>query len=275
MSTTPGGASLTCSPVAATHAQIFDEVVRSRRSTRSYTEAPVALDLVEELLELAGRAPSNSNVQPWHTYVLSGRHKRELTKSVIAYYDQVGRVAEREFDYQPAVDQWAPPFSTRREHFGDGLYGQALGLQRSDSVDRERYHRRNYDFFNAPVGLIFTVARHPKLSSLIDIGAYIQTFMLAARSRGLATCAQASFIDFHPAIRSELNISADFMIVCGMSLGWEDTAQPIALNRTEREPVESVATFRWDDTEQLPSSGVSGEHQDRPGEPSRYRGGDL
>ncbi|WGX96905.1 nitroreductase [Nocardioides sp. L-11A] len=220
----------------------FDAIVRGRRSVRAYRDHPVHPQLVREILELAARAPSNSNVQPWHTYVLSGARRRALTEHVLRYYDTLGR-AKREFDYQPDPAAWESPFKERRERFGEGLYGRALGLRLEDATERERYHRRNYDFFSAPVGMIVTTARNPRASALIDVGAYIQTLLLSAQSRGLATCAQASFLDFHPAVREHLAIPAARMIVCGISLGYEDRAHPIAANETDREPVDQQVTF--------------------------------
>ncbi|QWF22307.1 nitroreductase [Nocardioides sp. LMS-CY] len=226
--------------------EAFDAIVRGRRSVRSYADVQVPRRTVRDVLELAARAPSNSNVQPWHTYVLTGRHKRALTDSVLRYYDTIGRTV-REFDYQPGPDGWEEPYKERRESFGEGLYGRALGLSLADVDDREFYHRRNYDFFAAPVGLIVTVARNPRLSALIDAGAYIQTILLSARSRGLSTCAQASFLDFHPAVRECLAIPTHRTIVCGISLGYEDAQHPIASNATTREPVDRHVTFLWDD----------------------------
>lgn len=223
----------------------FDAVVRGRRSVRAYVDTPVPQSLVREVLELAGTAPSNSNVQPWHTYVVTGRAKRALTENVLRYYDAVGRT-DREFDYQPDPDGWSAPFIQRRESFGEGLYGRALGLRLEDGEERERYHRRNYDFFSAPVGMIVTAARNPRASALIDVGAYVQTLLLSARSRGLATCAQASFLDFHPAVRESLAIPRDRVIVCAVSLGYEDPTHPIAANATPRESVDSQATFLWE-----------------------------
>lgn len=223
------------------------DALLSRHSVRAFQPRAVPREQVERLLELASRAPSNSNVQPWHVHVLSGRSKRSLTSAILEAYDTSGRVALREYPYQPPPDRWCEPYRTRRRAFGESLYSGALGIPPDDARRRECHHRRNYDFFGAPVGLILTVSRHPLQSALIDAGLFLQALMLAARAEGLDTCAEASFIDFYPVIRRALRIGHDQLIVCGVALGFADPDHCLNRLRTTREPVSKIATFHWDD----------------------------
>jgi nitroreductase len=158
-------------------------------------------------------------------------------------YD-AGRSAEvGEFDYQPRADQWPEPFRERRRAFGKSLYRDALGIAAEDTAGRRRHHRRNYDFFGAPVGIILTVSSGPLQGALVDAGLFLQALMLAARGAGLHTCAQAALIDFYPVLRKHLTIPDDHVIVCGLALGYADDNHRLSTQRTTREPVESFATF--------------------------------
>lgn len=224
-----------------------EAALRSRHSVRAFLPRPVPRRQVERLLDLAARSGSNSNVQPWHVYVVTGEKKSAITRAVLRAYDTEGRVTTREYPYQPRPEAWVEPFATRRRSFGEGLYRDTLGIPLEDRATREHYHRRNYDFFGAPVGIILTVSRNPGQSALIDAGLFLQSLMLAARAEGLDTCAQASFIDFHPVLRRELDIPEDRLIVCGMALGYADPDHCLGSYRTSREPLESVATFHWDE----------------------------
>ena len=108
------------------------------------------------------------------------------------------------------------------------------------------HHRRNYDFFGAPVGIVLTVSRHPLDGALVDAGLFLQALMLAARGAGLDTCPQASFIDFYPILRQHLDLPDDQLIVCGLALGYADPEHRLSQYITPREAVASFATFYGD-----------------------------
>ncbi|GAB2995519.1 nitroreductase [Amycolatopsis acidiphila] len=226
-------------PAAAT----VEEALLTRRSVRAFLPTPVPRAEVERLLALASRSASNSNCQPWHVHVLTGESKRRLTEALWKALDADGRVAEREYPFQPAPEDWEEPFRTRRRIFGEGLYRDTLGIAAHDAEGRLGHHRRNYDFFGAPVGLILTVSRRPLAGALIDAGLFLQALMLAARHAGLDTCPQASFIDFYPVLRRQLNIPDDQLIVCGVALGYADREHCLSGYRTAREPVGEFTTF--------------------------------
>lgn len=219
-----------------------EEALLTRRSCRAFRPDPVPRAEIERLLDLAARSASNSNCQPWQVHVLTGAAKRALTADLLDAHDEGARAAG-EFAYQPGADQWCEPFRSRRRRFGDGLYRQALGIAAGDTAGRAGHHRRNYDFFGAPVGLVLTVSRLPLQGALVDAGLFLQGLMLAARGAGLHTCAQASLIDYHPVLRRHLRVPGDHVIVCGVALGYADEGHRLNDLRTPREPVLSFTSF--------------------------------
>jgi nitroreductase len=235
-------------------ARTIEEALLTRRSCRAFLPTPVPRAEIERLLELAARSASNSNCQPWQVHVLTGAAKRALTADLLAAFDADGRAAEGEYDYQPGADQWPEPFRSRRRGFGEKLYREALGIAAEDTAGRVRHHRRNYEFFGAPVAMIVTVSTGPLLGALVDAGLFLQALMLAARGRGLHTCAQASLIDFHPVLRRHVAIPADHLIVCGLSLGYADDGNRVSTLRTSREPIASFASFYDSDAAQWADS---------------------
>lgn len=224
-----------------------EEALLTRRSVRAFLPTPVPRDEVERLLALASRSASNSNCQPWHVHVLTGEPKRRLVLALHVALDAGRRVAEREYPYQPEPDAWPEPYRSRRARFGEGLYRETLGIDASDAEGRLAHHRRNYDFFGAPVGMILTVSRHPMASALVDAGLFLQALMLLARQAGLDTCAQASFIDFYPVLRQHLDLPDDQIVVCGLALGHADNGHRLSRLRMPREPVRRFTTWHSDD----------------------------
>lgn len=230
----------------ATQRVSVEEALLSRRSVRAFTTRQVSRSVVEGMLELASHSASNSNGQPWQVHVLTGAAKDRLTAALLQAHDAGARVRKCEFDYQPRPDEWVEPFLSRRSEFGQGLYGKTLGIDFTDLVSRDAHHRRNYEFFGAPVGIFVTVSRHQLDSALIDAGLFLQAAMLAARAAGLDTCPQASFLDYYPVIRSHLEIPDDHRIICGLSLGYADKSHRLNSFTTPRQSVKDFATFYED-----------------------------
>lgn len=158
-------------------------------------------------------------------------------------FDAEGRAEVGEFAYQLQADQWPEPFRSRQQAFGESLYRDVLGIAADDATGRRGHHRRNYEFFGAPVALIVTVSRGPLLSALVDAGLFVQALMLAARGSGLHTCPQASLIDLHPVLRRHAAVPADQVIVYGIALGYADDSHRVSSLRSSREPITSFARF--------------------------------
>jgi nitroreductase len=225
---------------AATRA--VDEAIISRHSIRAFLPTPVPRETIEAILAVASRAPSGTNTQPWHVAVLTGAALKSLSAKLVAAYDdpvERGRHSE-EYAYYPT--EWRSPFIDRRRKVGWDLYG-LLGIAKTDKERMHAQHRRNYEFFGAPVGFMFTIDRIMRQGSWLDFGMFLENVMVAARGRGLDTCPQAAFTPFHRIISEAIAIPDDQQLVCGMSLGVRD---PDAIENTlvtEREPVASFTRF--------------------------------
>ena len=216
------------------------DAIASRRSVRAFLPTPVQRETIERILAAAARAPSGTNMQPWRVRVLTGAAKERLSRAVLrAAQDEPARhVAE--YAYYPA--QFPEPYLSRRRVVGWGLYG-LLGIKKGETEKMRAQHARNYLFFDAPVGMIFTINRVLERGSWLDHGMFLENIMVAARGFGLHTCPQAAFAPFHRVIRAELAIPDSEIVVCGMSLGHEDTAAPENALRTEREPLSGFVEF--------------------------------
>jgi nitroreductase len=219
-----------------------DWAIVSRRCVRAFLPTPVPRATIEQLLAVASRAPSGTNTQPWKVCVLTGAAQQRLSQELLAVYNDPALAAShsREYSYYPR--QWVSPYLDRRRKLGWDLYG-LLGIGREDKDKMHAQHGRNYRFFDAPVGLIFTIDRILERGSWLDLGMFLQNLMLAARGHGLDTCPQAAFIQFHRIIERQLELPADEMVVCGMSLGYADQSQIENRLRTEREPVSQFTRF--------------------------------
>ena len=216
-----------------------EKAILSRRSIRAFLPDPVADDTVRDLLELASRAPSGTNTQPWKVHVVRGDVRDQLCDDLAAAF-LAGDQYSEEYAYAP--DPWGEPYQARRRTTGWGLYG-VLGIEKGDKEKMQAQHARNFRFFDAPVGLFITIERGLELGSWLDIGLFLQTLMLAARGKGLDTCPQQAFAGFHTIIQQRLAIPADEMVVCGMALGYADMGAPENHFSPTREPVSAFARF--------------------------------
>lgn len=222
--------------------QAVDDAIVSRRSIRAFLPTPVAREDVEAILEVAARAPSGTNTQPWKVYVLTGAAKTGLSEAILAAYRDPEQLRQHTEEYAYYPREWISPFIERRRKVGWDLYA-LLGLTRDDKAGMAAQHGRNYAFFDAPVGLIFTIDRVMEQGSWLDYGMFLQNVMVAARARGLDTCPQAAFTQFHRIVAEQLALPANEMLVCGMALGWADPGKVENTLVTAREPVSTFARF--------------------------------
>jgi nitroreductase len=219
-----------------------DDAITSRHSIRAFLPTPVPRETIEEILRVAARAPSGTNTQPWRVHVLTGAAKERLSAAIKTAFDDPAERATHSEEYAYYPTQWQSPYIDRRRKVGWDLYG-LLGIGKTDKLRMHAQHGRNYAFFDAPVGLIFSIDRVMQQGSWLDYGMFLQNIMVAARARGLDTCPQAAFTQFHRIIEAQLGLGPDEMVVCGMSLG---VADPQAIENTlvtEREPVEGFTRF--------------------------------
>ena len=219
-----------------------DAAITTRRSLRAFLPTPVPRETIEEILAVASRSPSGTNTQPWKVYVLTGDAKTALSRKIMAAHDDPAERATHTEEYAYYPTEWKSPFVDRRRKVGWDLYG-LLGIAKTDKARMHAQHGRNYDFFDAPVGLMFTIDRIMRQGSWLDYGMFLQSIMVAARGRGLDTCPQAAFMQFHRIITEHIGAPDNEQVVCGMSLGYAD---PDAIENTlvtERDPVSSFTRF--------------------------------
>lgn len=221
-------------------AAVVDEAIVSRRSVRAFLPDPIDDATIRDILAVSARAPSGTNMQPWRVYVTKGETKRRISDAVLNSGIRAEKIAWDEYKYYP--DQFFEPYLTRRRTVGFGLYS-ALGIGRREVERMREQHDRNFVFFDAPVGMIFTIDRRLNKGSWVDLGMFLENIMIAARGRGLHTCPQAAFAHYHRQIRPVLDIPEEEILVCGMALGYEDTTKPENQFRTERAPLEEWVTF--------------------------------
>ena len=220
----------------------MDAAITSRHSMRAFLPTPIPRTTIEDILRVASRAPSGTNTQPWQVHVLTGAARQRLSDRISAIYANPEELATHVEEYSYYPKTWASPYIERRRKVGWDLYG-LLGIAKTDKDRMQQQHGRNYRFFDAPVGLIFSIDRAMQAGSWLDYGMFLENIMIAARARGLHTCSQAAFTQFHKVIGEELSFTPEQMLVCGMALGYAD---PNAVENslvTERAPVSEFATF--------------------------------
>ncbi|MEX2642864.1 MAG: nitroreductase [Acetobacterales bacterium] len=218
----------------------LEEAIRTRRSMRGFLDVPVPRAAVERILELASCAPSGSNIQPWKVVVVVGEAKHRLVERVQRARREEPGKHKPEYDYY--MEKFREPYLSRRRACGWGLY-ELAGIERGDREASLAFSGRNFDFWDAPVGMIFTLDKDMGQGAWVDFGMFLQTLMLAARGEGLHTCPQAAWRNFPDLLRDELGIPGDETVVCGLSLGWLDEEAPENALRTGRAPVAEFARF--------------------------------
>lgn len=223
-----------------------DSAIGSRMSVRAFTSQPVPRQTLQEILDVSRRAPSGTNTQPWRVYVLQGRSRDSLVDKVCAAHDAVRADPSLAANYRESYDyypeKWVSPYIDRRRENGWGLYG-LLGIGKGDKDRMHAQHQRNFRFFDAPVGLMFTIDRVLGRGSLLDYGMFLQNIMVSARGHGLHTCPQAAWNGFSSIILPHIQAGSEEMLVCGMALGYADQTEPVNTFHTPREGVEDFT--RW------------------------------
>ena len=248
----------------------FDQLLAARHSVRAFLPQSVPRAVVADILQIAARAPSGSNIQPWKVYVLVGEALRQVSLEVIRCHDQslehpapsggpsssVSSSTSQStppplsapYPYYPSV--WVEPYLQRRRDNGWGLYDK-LGILRGEKEKMHRQHQANFSFFGAPVGLMFTLSRALERGSMLDLGMFMQNIMLAAKARGLDTCPQAAWLPFASVVMPLIGAKEEEeMLMCGMCLGYADRQASVNDFLTPREPVENFTQWLSEPCEQ-------------------------
>ena len=207
-----------------------EQAIKARKSVRGFLPKAVELEIIEDILSVAAFAPSGSNTQPWKVHVVTGEARDRLATTLVNAHNSKAP-QNREYDYYPA--EWRSPYTERRRAAGWGLYS-LLGIEKGDRDASFRQHARNFEFFDAPTVLIFTIDNDMGKGSWLDYGMFLQNIMIAAVAHGLATCPQAALANFPQLIRDELNIPLSETVICGIAIGYEDPDNPANAFRTSR-----------------------------------------
>ena len=218
-----------------------NEALISRRSVRRFLPDSVTKEKIDSILKGAAFAPSGHNIQPWHVYVVEGQKKQSITQSILnSIKDGSAKDMKTEFDYYPT--EWFEPFVSRRRAVGFELYN-LLGIGRDDFDARNKQMQENFHFFGAPVGMFITMDRRLATGTFMDLGMFIQSILVGARGEGLHTCGQVAFTKFHTLIADHLNFKENEMLVCGVSIGYEDTSAVENTLRVEKLDHSDFTTF--------------------------------
>ncbi|MBT8059166.1 MAG: nitroreductase [Gammaproteobacteria bacterium] len=216
------------------------EAVAGRFSARAFLDRPVPEEQVRRILDRARRAPSGGNLQPWHVTVVSGKRLQKLMAKIRRKALLHPRGEKPEYDvYPPSLHE---PYRSRRYQCGEDLYA-SIGIPREDKKARFKQFAKNLEAFGAPVVLFFSIDRRMGNNQWAHLGMFIQTVMLLAVEEGLHTCPQESWSAFHGAVAQFIGLPDEQMFYCGMALGHADLDHPINQWRTDRAPLDDIATF--------------------------------
>lgn len=217
------------------------EAVESRIACRWFLDQPVDQNIIRELIARAARAASSGNLQPWQVHALTGAPLAELKRrAAAAVADRNPRTFPTEYPIFP--EPLAEPYAGRREHHGVQMYG-ALGIARDEHARRLEQHKRNYMFFNAPVGLFITIDRRMGPGQWADLGGYLNALTILARGYGLDTCPQVAWIRLHQLVTEYLGLPPEQMLYCGVAVGYGDHAHPVNSFRSPRASLEEFCKF--------------------------------
>lgn len=216
------------------------DAVRSRKSIRAFLDRPVPESVLREVLTAASRAPSGGNVQPWRLYVLTGASLADFRQRMQRRVREAPQGEPVEYDiYPPNLHE---PYRSSRYAVGEQMYA-LLGVPREDKAGRLRQFARNYDFFGAPAALFCYVDRAMGRPQWSDLGMLLQTVMLLLRERGIDSCPQECWSVYHETVDAFVQAPPEWMLFCGMSIGYADPAAAVNRLQTDRLPLDAFARF--------------------------------
>jgi nitroreductase len=217
-----------------------EEALRKRVSVRVFRPDPVPERTVREILDVARFAPSGGNLQPWRIIAVAGEARTAVIETAQAA--MAGNPRGQEGDRHVYPENLWEPFRTRRFKVGEDMYA-LLGIPREDRAARFAHLARNYQFFDAPVGLFFVIERAMGHGQWAHLGMLMQSVALAAVEKGLATCMQEAWARVRETLAAHFKLAPEEMIYCGMALGYADESAPVNTLRSDRASLDEVAEF--------------------------------
>lgn len=218
------------------------EALASRITCRAFLPDPVSEETVRSIIEQARQAPSGGNLQPWHLHVMSGEPLAALIADIHEQMQVTPRGQLPEYNVYPP--DLKDPYEARRFKCGEDMYA-TIGVERADKAGRVAQFQKNFTFFGAPVGIFVYIDRTMGPPQWADVGMFIQSFMLLAREFGLHCCAQEAWVQWHETVASHVNPPQEWMLFCGVGLGYMDHDAPINSLRTDRAPLDEIAAFHF------------------------------
>jgi len=210
------------------------KTILNRHSVRDFESTPVSVNLISDILNTAKYSPSNCNHQPWNVYILTDKIKEDLSQAIIDSFERSS--CSSSYPYLPK--KWIYPFSKRRKDIGSTLYN-TIGIEYEDKEKINDHYKRNFKFYGAPIGLIFTINNTLEYGSFLDYGMFLQNILLLSEEKGLSTCTIGFFTEYPDPIQQTLNLNKSDRIVCGMAVGYKKQDSIINTVRSEREPLSS------------------------------------
>ena len=214
----------------------LEDLLERRHSCRGYRPEPVPRELIQRVLDTARQTASWCNAQPWQVHIVSGPRLDALRADMVARA-QSGAPATPELDWPK---EYKGIYQMRRRECGWDLY-RAVGVEKGDREGSARQSQENFRGFGAPHLAIVTSEALLGTHGVMDCGAWVSNFMLAATALGVASIAQAAIASWPDLLRKHVDIADDRRIVCGISFGFEDAEHPANSFRTTRAPVDEVA----------------------------------
>ena len=214
----------------------LSEIIKNRKSIRSFTDKPVSNDIIREMLQKSSRAPSGGNLQPWKIYIVNEKSMKDFLEF------QKNWKGKEEPPYPIYPEKLKEPYKTSRNQMGEQMYS-LLDIKREDKIGRMNQMLKNFDFFGAPVGMFCFIDKQMGLPQWSDLGMFLQTFMLLAVDNNLDTCAQESWSLKQNCVKTYLDISDDCILFCGMAIGHANIDDKVNELNTPRRPIDEWATF--------------------------------
>jgi len=212
------------------------EAVKSRKSVRKFLAKPVSNKLISQLLSKSSRAASGGNLQPWKIFVINDASMSDF----LEFQSKWSKPEKPAYEiYPPKLKE---PYRTSRYELGEQMY-ESLGISREDKEARFSQVMKNFIFFGAPCAFFCFIDRDMGPPQWSDLGMFLQTFMLLAKEAGLDTCAQEAWAMKHDSVSEFVKADSNDILFCGMSIGYEDTLDPINALKSERRPLEEWAKF--------------------------------
>ncbi len=216
------------------------DAISTRKSVRSFKKKQVSNKIIKNILEVAAQAPSGSNTQPWNVHVLSGKKLKYFTSEAKKeFMRNSDNLTLERLNY---MKKYRDPYVSRRRKVGWDLY-EILNIKKGDFKKTKNFHAKNYEFFGAPIGIVFSIEKDLGWMSWLDYGMFIQNICLLARNYGLHTCPQAAWGLIYKKVNTLLKLKENYTVHCGLAMGYENTKSKINSLKTERENIENFCKF--------------------------------